>query len=133
MVTFHEIKRIIQKMAVLSSYIGQLGQLLPAVIQLTEQIGSINDDLTLERDKITAKMRSVEVLGEILKAQVYQNSGGLPLNGSSELLGDTQTDPIEPRLPSTEGSGQSTDSEEITSRQDQGGYFPGINSGSLMI
>ena len=74
MVTFHEIRRIIQKMAVLSSHIGQLNQLLPQVIQISEKIDSLNEDLTLERDRITAKIRSVEVLGEILRTHVYQNA-----------------------------------------------------------
>lgn len=74
MITFHEIRKIIQKMAVLSSHIVQLNQLLPEVIELSAKIASLNEDLTLERDRMTAKIRSVEVLGEILRTHVYQNT-----------------------------------------------------------
>jgi len=80
-ITFHEIRRIIQKMAVLSSHIVHMNQLLPQVIELSEKIDSLNEDLTLERDRITAKIRSVEVLGEILKTHVYQNSTETGRNG----------------------------------------------------
>ena len=133
MVTFHEIKGIIQKMAVLSSYVGQLGQLLPAMIQLTEKIGSINEDLTLERDRITAKMRSVEVLGEILKAQVYQNTDIQSTGGSMEMLADNHTSHFEHGSPMADGIGQSNEAEKMTGQQGKNGLFPGLNSGSLMI
>ena len=70
MITFHESRGIIQKMAVLSGHITELTELLPQVLLLSEKIDSLNEDLTLERDRMTAKIRSVEVLGEILRTHV---------------------------------------------------------------
>ncbi|MEW6412825.1 MAG: hypothetical protein AB1483_10180 [Candidatus Zixiibacteriota bacterium] len=74
MITLHEVKVFIQQMAVMSNYIIQLNQMLPQVVQLVEQIDSINEELTIDRDRMTAKMRATEVLGEIIKTRVYQNT-----------------------------------------------------------
>lgn len=74
MITLHEVKGIIQKTAALSSYIIQLNQLLPEVVQLTEKLRHLSEDLTLDQDHMTAKIRSVEVLGELLRKHVYQTA-----------------------------------------------------------
>ena len=74
MITLHEVKGIIQKMAALSSYIIQLNQMLPEVVRLSEQLRDLNEDLALDQDHMTAKIRSVEVLGELLRKHVYQSS-----------------------------------------------------------
>ncbi|UCD64981.1 MAG: hypothetical protein JSW34_06000 [Candidatus Zixiibacteriota bacterium] len=108
MITFHEIKRVIQKMAVLSSHIGQLKQLLPQMIQLSEQIDRLNEDLSLERDQMTAKIRSVEVLGEILKTHVYRSA--VPSGQGALLTPNLSQEDIAPsRLPSEDAPGGLTD------------------------
>lgn len=74
MITLHEISTVLQKMAVMSNYIIQLNQLLPQVVLLFEKLDHLNQDLTVDQDRMTAKLRSVEILGEILRTQVYQTS-----------------------------------------------------------
>jgi len=74
-ITLHEVKGIIQKTAALSSYIVQLNQLLPEVVQLSEKLRDLSEDLALEQDHMTANIRSVEVLGELLRKHVYQTPG----------------------------------------------------------
>jgi hypothetical protein len=61
-------------MAAMSNYIVQLNQLLPQVVQLFEKIDGLNQDLTTDQDRMTAKMRATEVLGEVLKKHVYQTA-----------------------------------------------------------
>ena len=72
MITLHEISTVMQKMAAMSNYIVQLNQLLPQVVQLFEKLDHLNRDLTVDQDRMTAKLRSVEILGEILRTHVYQ-------------------------------------------------------------
>ncbi len=62
------------KMAAMSNYITQLNQLLPQVVQLFEKLDDLNQDISLDQDRMTAKIRSVEILGEILRTHVYQTS-----------------------------------------------------------
>jgi hypothetical protein len=62
-----------QKMAAMSNYIIQLNQLLPRVVQLFEKLDDLNEDLIVDQDRMTAKLRSVEILGEILRTHVYQS------------------------------------------------------------
>lgn len=74
MITLHEISTVMQKMAAMSNYIVQLNQLLPQVVQLFEKLDNLNQDLTVDQDRMTAKLRSVEILGEILRTHVYQTA-----------------------------------------------------------
>ncbi|UCG61869.1 MAG: hypothetical protein JSV52_00850 [Candidatus Zixiibacteriota bacterium] len=74
MITLHEVSAIMQKMAAMSNYITQLNQLLPEVVQLFEKLDDLNQDMALDQDRMTAKIRTVEMLGEILRTHVYQLS-----------------------------------------------------------
>lgn len=73
MITFHEIKGMMQKMAILSVHITRLNELMPQVVLLSERIDSLNEDLSLQRDRMTTRIKAVETLGEVLKTHVYQN------------------------------------------------------------
>ena len=84
MISFHEIKVGLERMAVMSADSSKLDIVLAQVMQLAEKISCLDEDLTLQRDKMTAKMRSVEILGEILKTQLYQSAHD---DGSSGVSG----------------------------------------------
>ena len=71
MITLQDVRTMIQKTAALSCQIGQIDQLMHQVVQLSEELQELNEDLTLEQDRMTAKIRSVEVLGEVLRTHVY--------------------------------------------------------------
>ncbi|UCE23418.1 MAG: hypothetical protein JSU74_08925 [Candidatus Zixiibacteriota bacterium] len=133
MITFHEIRRVIQKMAVLSGHIVKLNQLLPEVIRLSEKIDSLNEDLTLERDRMTAKIRSVEVLGEILKTHIYQNptiAGQEHQWGNiTAARGDTAGD--EPSR--AEGTVQPGDPNPATDGGSRGCFHPKLDGSSMML
>ena len=133
MVTFHEIRRIIQKMAVLSSHIVQLNKLLPQVIHVSEKIDSLNDDLTLERDRMTAKIRSVEVLGEILKTHVYKNAPSTSLDQPCQETNTTQD-----KITSDESltGNATTDSgapKPTMESGNQGFYIPNLDGSSMIL
>ena len=83
MITLHEISTVMQKMAAMSNYIVQLNQLLPQVVQLFEKLDHMNQDLSVDQDRMTAKLRSVEILGEILRTHVYQKSNSTTIDGLS--------------------------------------------------
>lgn len=72
MITLQEVSTVMQKMAVMSNYIVQLNQLLPQIVRLFEKLDDLNRDLTVDQDRMTAKLRSVEILGEILRTHVYK-------------------------------------------------------------
>ncbi len=133
MITFHEIRRIIEKMAVLSSHITQLNQLIPEMVRLSEKIDSLNEDLTLERDQMTAKIRSVEVLGEILRTHVYQNQAAAAPDPSRAEFGTVSGSTKE------DGSSQlsgMTDSEvpgNMAGGEHQTGFYQKLNGRSLML
>ncbi len=133
MITFHEISRIIQKMAVLSSHIMQLNQILPRVIQLSEKIDSLNEDLTVERDRMTAKIRSVEILGEILKTHVYQQTSGAGLNGLTVEKESIQRQTVEDEPSPNAGERQCEEVRPDLSGGNQGFFHPKLDGSSLML
>jgi hypothetical protein len=132
-ITFHEIRRVIQKMAVLSGHIVQLNRLLPEVIQLSEKIDSLNEDLTLERDRMTAKIRSVEVLGEILRTHVYQNPTGV---GREQTIGQFDAAQGQGNEESPKQQGQASDPGDdgrASASSDQSFFHPKLDGSSMML
>ncbi len=133
MVTFHEIRGIIQKMAVLSSHIVQLNQLLPEVVQLSEKIDNLNEDLTLERDRMTAKIRSVEVLGEILKTHVYQNATSTSFDQSCQKPNATQDKTSGHESVTSNAVVDSGASGPTMDGVNQGFFIPNLDGSSMML
>ena len=133
MITFHEIRRVIQKMAVLSSHITQLNQLIPEVVQLSEKIDSLNEDLTLERDRMTAKIRSVEVLGEILRTHVYQNQAAAVSNLSQEGFGAGAGNTAGDQPSDFSNMADSGDPGITAGGQGQSGLNPKLDGSSLIL
>ncbi len=132
-ITFHEIKIVLERMAVMSGYVAQLGLLLPQVIQLSEKISCLDEDLTLERDKMTAKMRSVELLGEILKAQVYQRThDGGSGSVSETMLAVDDISSTPPNVP-TDNDGKTCDSRSSLNEGNTGYLSHNINGSALMF
>ncbi len=133
MITFHEIRRIIQKMAALSGHIVQMNQLLPQVIELSEKIDSLNEDLTLERDRMTAKIRSVEVLGEILKTHVYQNTSKTSRNGLGGGCGPDKEHAVEDSSPVGGETCQSDQTGRCVDEGNQDCFHEKFNGSSLIL
>ena len=133
MITFHEIRKIIQKMAVLSNHIVQMNQILPQVIELSEKIDSLNEDLTLERDRVTAKIRSVEILGEILKTHVYQNSSEVIKNGLSNECCPGQGTALEDSLPPGDTTCQSDQADRCVDEGNQDCFHQKLDGSSMML
>jgi hypothetical protein len=132
-ITFHEIKMVLERMAVMSGYVAQLGLLLPQVTQLAEKISRLDEDLTLQRDKMTAKMRSVELLGEIVKSQIYQKTGDGGLNsglGTIDISNDISATPPNAMI---DNEGMTCDSKSMVKEGNTGYLTPKINGSSLLF
>ncbi|UCG61005.1 MAG: hypothetical protein JSV52_11845 [Candidatus Zixiibacteriota bacterium] len=133
MITFHEIRRVIQKMAVLSSHVTRLNQLIPEVVRLSEKIDSLNKDLTLERDRITAKIRSVEVLGEILRTHVYQNQASAVSNPANQGFGAGTGNALDQQPSDFSSMADSGDPDTTAGGQSQSGLYPRLDGSSMML
>ncbi len=97
-ITYREIKDVLEKIKVLDGHISHLTEVMSAVSQLSDDINTVNDGLAADRRKFNSEIRSVEVLQDILRKHVYQPVGGargdLP-QGSSEVPGANDIAPAE--------------------------------------
>lgn len=132
MITFHEIRGIIRKMAILSGHITELNELLPQVVLLSEKIDSLNEDLTLERDRMTAKIRSVEVLGEILRTHVYNNQPDAVAEPHSDGSGAVSRRIVEDEL-SAPGTISDSNIPGTAGKSDQSGFYPRLDGSSMTL
>lgn len=81
--TYHQIKGLMEKVNVLAGQVGCLRESINSVIEFSDAIDSLNADLMCERERISHEIRSVEVLEQILQKYVYSDSGAVEPTGAS--------------------------------------------------
>ena len=74
MITYHEIRDVLRKMAVLDTQINHLRLALNKVSQVSNEIDMVSEDLATDRERFNCEIRSVEVLEQILQKHVYGTS-----------------------------------------------------------
>lgn len=94
-ITYHQVKGMVDKMAALSTHIGMMQTMLPKVIQLSEKIDILNDELLIEREKISKEIEQVELLEKVLKKHLVRNSGSLNSNRLAKEIGAVESIVVE--------------------------------------
>lgn len=99
MLTYHQIKGLMEKVNVLAGQIGCLRESIDSVIRFSEAIDSLNADLMCERDRITHEIRSVEVLEQILQKYVYTQSSAI--EPTTAMKGEFASDSLADKRPAS--------------------------------
>lgn len=82
MLTYYEIKGIMEKVTILSGHIKFMQDTILSLVQYSDEIQNLNSELENDRDKITCQIRSVEILEDFLKKNIFnKNTDSQPENG----------------------------------------------------
>ncbi len=84
MITYHQIKSMLQKLSILAGQLRQLRTLIARVTQLSEEVNSLNDELGLDHDMMTRKIRDVEELETVLMKHFHRTESRNSQNGAGE-------------------------------------------------
>jgi len=73
--TYHQVQCYLQKTVALSNDLRKLKELLLPVLQIFESIDERNREMDVDRNIMRGEIRSVELLGEMLRQHVFQQPG----------------------------------------------------------
>ncbi|MCP4683902.1 MAG: hypothetical protein GY867_00490 [bacterium] len=99
MLTYHQVQGYLQKSVALSNDLRKLKELMTPVLVIFESIDRRNEELGVDRDALHGEIKSVELLGEVLRQHVYSqpdgcSSGESPVGvAASNPAGFSGTDP----------------------------------------
>ncbi len=76
MLTYHQVQGYLQKSLALSNDLRKLKELMLPVLQIFESIDHHNEEMNADADALHGEIKSVELLGEVLRQHVYSQPGG---------------------------------------------------------
>jgi hypothetical protein len=70
-ITYHQIRQMTLKIAEQAEYVRELKDVLEQVQALSDKLSSVGDEIEEHRQEMTHDIRSVEILEDILRRQVF--------------------------------------------------------------